>query len=100
MSDLKDVSTEGETYEQSRERLKYGKFKSVFFYWSTVDGIVMLTLQQPLYQVGLLAGLIINVLLTVLTVYGLQIYNYIADKVEDERGDNKRVTSIQGKFKN
>lgn len=87
-----------ETYEESRKKLKYGKSKSVFFYWSSVDGIVMLTLQHPLHQVGLIAGLVINFMLTVLTVYGLQIYNYVADRLEDQRGDNKRVTSIQGKL--
>ena len=32
------------TYEESREKLKYDSFKSIFFYWSSVDGIVMLTL--------------------------------------------------------
>jgi hypothetical protein len=33
-----------ESYEEAREKLKYGTFKSTFFYWSSVDGIVMLTL--------------------------------------------------------
>jgi cell division protein FtsW (lipid II flippase) len=47
-------------------------------------------------NIGLIGGLFIIVLLNILTVYGLQIYNKIADKVEKDKGDDKRVTSIQG----
>ena len=57
----------------------------------------MLTLQQPLYHIGLVCGLLVNLALNFLTVYGLDLYNYLADQVE--KNNSQRVTSIQGTLK-
>lgn len=89
------------TYEEKRDLLKFGKWKAVFFFFSSVDPIVIFTMHYPLSKVGLPAGLLINALVTLLTVYGIQMFNYVAQKIEEEDEDDEkcnRVTSIQGKL--
>ena len=86
------------TYEEERELLKYGKWKSIFFFWSSVDPIVAFTLHGPMNNVGGVFGLGLNALVNFLTVCGVGLFNDVADMIEECSLDDKRVTSVQGIF--
>ena len=87
------------TYEEEREKLKYGHFTSILLFWASFDAIVAFTSHYPLSKVGITAGLVINFVITGLTIYGVQILNFISNNLEEDPFNQQRVSSIQSKLK-
>ena len=94
---LLDLKNQNLNYEQERKILKYGALKSSVLIYQMTVGIAMYTLQKPLYEAGILWGVLVSFIMYYATTYGLVQIAQIVDKLEAENPEGSRVISFYGK---